>query len=255
MSYTVLIIEDEQIVREELEHNPLFPHLGLNVIASCDNGLDGERLINEKNPDIIITDIRLPGQDGLTMLKQTQAHNAIILSGHSDFEYMRQAIVLGVADYIKKPIDDQELIDSLTTLIERIESEEQEMAHLGSHSLPSYIIALPTSVKNHIIDNAIHYIEKNYDKSVGLQEAAQELHVSPSHLSRLFKELTGINYSGYLNAYRMNSAIQLMHNPRLNISMVCSLSGFPTPGYFTKLFKRFYSMTPSQFRDTVLPSS
>jgi two-component system response regulator YesN len=168
---------------------------------------------------------------------------------------MRQAIVLGVADYIKKPIDDQELIESLTTLIERIESEEQEMAHLGSHSLPSYIIALPTSVKNHIIDNAIHYIEKNYDKSVGLQEAAQELHVSPSHLSRLFKELTGINYSGYLNAYRMNSAIQLMHNPRLNISMVCSLSGFPTPGYFTKLFKRFYSMTPSQFRDTVLPSS
>jgi len=253
--YTVLIVEDEQIVREELEHNPLFETLGLSVICACDNGINGEQSIREKNPDIIITDIRLPGQDGLTMLKKTQAHNAIILSGHSDFEYMRRAIVLGVSDYIKKPVDDDELISSLSRLIEKIKGEEQEMAHLGSHSSPSYIIALPSSVKNHIIDNAIRYIEKNFQKSIGLQEAAQELHISASHLSRLFKELTGINFLGYLNAYRMNHAIELMHDPKLNISMVCSLSGFPTPGYFAKLFKRFYSMTPTQFRDSKLPPS
>lgn len=255
MKYTVLIVEDEQIVRKELEQNPLFGKLGLTVICSCDNGIDGERLIREKGPDIIISDIRLPGQDGLTMLKNTQSHNAIILSGHSDFEYMRRAILIGVSDYIKKPIDDQELIDSLSRLTKKIRNEEQEMAHLGSHSLPSYIIPLPSKVKNHVIDNAICFIEKNYKESIGLQEAAQHLHVSESHLSRLFKEITGINFMGYLNAYRMNKAVTLMHDPKLNISMVCSLSGFPTPGYFAKLFRRFHSMTPTHFRDTVLPPS
>jgi len=251
MSYSVVIIEDEQIVREELVSNPLFSELNLTVIGSAENGIDGENLIKEKNPDIIITDIRLPGQDGLTMLTKTDPSHAIILSGHSDFSYMRQAIQLKVADYIKKPIDDNELIVSLKQLIEDITQEEKEMATLGSHSLPSYIIPLPTHLKNHIVDHAIKYIEENYYKSIGLQEAAMALGVSEGHLSRLFKEVTEINFLGYLNAYRINKSVELLQDPRLNITNVCTLSGFPTPGYFTKLFRRFYNMTPSQFRDTL----
>ncbi|NCB02740.1 MAG: AraC family transcriptional regulator, partial [Spirochaetia bacterium] len=154
-------------------------------------------------------------------------------------------------DYIKKPIDDDELIASLQTLIKSIEQEEREMAKLGSTSLPSFIIPLPRHVKNHLVDHAILFIEENFDKSIGLQEAANALKVSEGHLSRLFKEVTEINFLGYLNAYRVNRSIELLQNPRLNISAVCALCGFPTPGYFTKLFRRFYNMTPSQFRDTL----
>ncbi len=249
MKYSVVIVEDEEIVREELSTNPLFAQLGVTVIGSAENGIDGEALIKEKNPDIIITDIRLPGQDGLSMLEKTDPTHAIILSGHSDFSYMRQAIQLKVSDYIKKPIDDDELITSLKKLIAVLDQEEKEMADLGSSSLPTFIIPLPVHVKNHLVDHAIKYIEENYSKSVGLQEAAATLGVSEGHLSRLFKEMTEINFLGYLNAYRINKSINLLENPRLNITSVCSLCGFPTPGYFTKLFRRFYSMTPSQFRD------
>ena len=251
MSYSVVIIEDEQIVREELVSNPLFKELDLLVIGSAENGIDGELLIKEKEPDIIITDIRLPGQDGLKMLSHTDPSHAIILSGHSDFSYMRQAIQLKVADYIKKPIDDEELIASLTLLIQRIAQEEKEVDTLASHTLPSFIIPLPTHLKNHIVDHAIKYVEENYHKSIGLQEAATALGVSEGHLSRLFKEVTEINFLGYLNAYRINKSVELLGNPKLNITNVCSMCGFPTPGYFTKLFRRFYQMTPSQFRDSL----
>jgi two-component system response regulator YesN len=80
---------------------------------------------------------------------------------------------------------------------------------------------------------------------------ADLLKVSESHLSRLFKEQTGINFLRYLQAYRVNQAITLLQDPRMNITMICTRCGFPTPGYFTKVFRKFMGSTPTQYRDSL----
>lgn len=253
MGYTVIIVEDEDLIRREIEQFTPWDRLGLEVVATAADGITGEQLITTLNPDIIITDIRLPGQDGLEMLKHCAVDHAIILSGHSDFVYMRSAIKLGVFDYLLKPYDDEELEKALASLVAKLANEEAEMASMGNHRVDNMLISLPTKVGNHVVDQAIQIITSRFSECFGLQETADMLQVSTSHLSRLFKEHTGINFLRYLQAYRVNRSIELLQDYRMNVSMICSQCGFPSPGYFTKVFRKFMGTTPTQFRDTFLP--
>lgn len=186
-------------------------------------------MIKKLDPDIVITDIRLPGIDGLTMLARCPVNHAIILSGHTDFSYMKQAIRLGVFDYLLKPVDDDELEMTLSNLVTRIREEDIEYDKLRKTKNPTgeELIPLPHSVNNHVIDNAIGFIATNYGKPVGLQEAATFLGLSESHLSRLFKEVTGLNFLQYLNAWRINKSVELMRDPKRNIGEIATSCGFP----------------------------
>ena len=251
MAYSVILVEDEQLVRTELSTSTPWHELGFELVASCSDGIEGENKIKMLNPDIVITDIRLPGQDGLTMLKNCEVSHAIILSGYTDFTYTRSAIKLGVFDYREKPVDTREFEDTLLSLANRIREEEQEIISLRSRIRKSKtdLIELPKSVDNHIINSVIDYVATNYCRPSGLQEAAEYFELSVSHLSRLFKEETGLNFLQYLNAWRVNQAARLMKDSRKNISEIALECGFPSPGYFAKIFKRFTGETPSLFRD------
>lgn len=251
MSYTVVLVEDEKIVRDELVESINWDKLGLHLAGAAGDGLEGEAMIKKLEPDIVIADIRLPGIDGLEMLARCSVDHAVILSGHTDFSYMKTAIRLGVFDYLLKPVDDDELEQTLFKLVQRIKEEDSDYERLKKTRTPSgsELIALPHAVNNHVVDNAIGFIATNYGKPVGLQEAAQFLGLSESHLSRLFKEVTGLNFLQYLNAWRINKSIDLMKDPKLNIGEIATQCGFPTPGYFAKIFKRFAGVTPTQYRD------
>ncbi|MDD2296248.1 MAG: helix-turn-helix domain-containing protein [Sphaerochaetaceae bacterium] len=244
--FSVVIVEDEKLIRDEIEQSTPWHSLGLTVVGTASDGIEGEAVIRRTNPDIVITDIRLPGQDGLEMLETCVIEHAIILSGHSDFKYMRKAIKLGVFDYLLKPFDDEDFEAALASLVQKLHEEEAQIAALGTNKGH---IDLPLQVDNHIVNSAIQIIAKDYNKNMGLQETAAMLNLSESHLSRIFKEHTNINFLQYLQAWRINNALELLKDSRMNIGMISTLCGFPTPGYFTKVFKRFKGVTPSQFRD------
>lgn len=251
MSYSVILVEDEKIVRDELASSIGWERLGLALKAVAGDGIEGEALIRRMEPDIVITDIRLPGIDGLEMLSRCAVSHAVIMSGHTDFTYMKKAIKLGVFDYLLKPVDDDELEATLSSLVERIREEDKgyERLRKKQRSADSEQIPLPQGVNNHVVDSSISFIASNYDKPVGLQEAASFLGLSESHLSRLFKEVTGLNFLQYLNAWRINKSVEMMKDPKRNIGEIATSCGFPTPGYFAKIFKRFTGVTPTQFRD------
>ncbi|MGE4584996.1 MAG: helix-turn-helix domain-containing protein [Sphaerochaeta sp.] len=250
MSYSVVFVEDEQIVQEEIASSIRWELLGLNLVGTASDGLEGEQLIKRLEPDIVITDIRLPAQDGLTMLSHCPVNHAIILTGHTDFNYMKQAIRLGVFDYLLKPVDDEELEETLASLVKKIQEEDHDYEQLRKNpNSGGELIPLPRNVNNHVIDATIAYIAESYAQPVGLQEAAAYLELSESHLSRLFKEVTGLNFLQYLNAWRVNKSVEQMKDPKKNIAEIAISCGFPTPGYFAKIFKRFTNKTPTQFRD------
>ncbi|MCI2076272.1 MAG: helix-turn-helix domain-containing protein [Sphaerochaeta sp.] len=251
MGYTVILVEDEKIVRDELAASIGWERLGLALVGTAADGLEGEAMIKKLDPDIVITDIRLPGIDGLTMLARCPVNHAIVLSGHTDFSYMKQAIRLGVFDYLLKPVDDDELETTLSNLVVKLREEDVDYERLRKtkNATGEELIPLPHSVNNHVVDNAISFIATNYGKPVGLQEAATFLGLSESHLSRLFKEVTGLNFLQYLNAWRINKSVELMRDPKRNIGEIATSCGFPTPGYFAKIFKRFSGVTPTQYRD------
>ena len=252
MAYTVVFVEDEEIVRREIVSSIRWEALGLALVGTAGDGAEGERLIKELEPDIVITDIRLPAQDGLAMLAACPVNHALILTGYTDFTYMKQAIRLGVFDYLLKPVDDDELEEALASLVQKIQEEDRDVEQIKrGHKGSDFSITLPKHFNNHVIDSAVSYIVDHFSESVGLQEAATYLGVSESHLSRLFKEVTGLNFLQYLNAYRVNKSVEVMEDPKKNIAEIATSCGFPTPGYYAKIFKRFLGKTPTQFRDTL----
>lgn len=103
-----VIVEDEIRIREGILR--LLPKLDKEneIVGEAENGLEGLEIIRKEKPDVIITDIRMPLMDGLDMLEKLHEEGcdakAIVLSAYSEFEYARQAIRLGVTEYLLKPI-------------------------------------------------------------------------------------------------------------------------------------------------------
>jgi len=120
----LVIVEDEDLLREGLVHYVDWTSLGYEVVGEAANGKDGLDIVRMTKPDIVITDIRMPIMDGITMteLLKEQDENivVVIISGYDDFGYARRALKLGVSEYIMKPIDIELLKKTMEVLCKKI---------------------------------------------------------------------------------------------------------------------------------------
>lgn len=105
---------------------------------------------------------------------------------------------------------------------------------------------------NRVIAKARAFIDRNFSRDLTLEEVSREVHVSPYYFSKLFKEQTGDNFINYLTQRRVESAKQLLADGRLNIKAICNEIGYNDPNYFSRLFKRFEGVTPTEYREQVL---
>ncbi len=244
--YKVLIVEDEHYLLQELTSTVEWERYGCIIAGTA---VDGERAINQAEvirPDLIITDIRLPGMDGLKLLKELLPPAAIIITGYDQFEYARDALRIGVTDFLLKPIDDNELhaaIRKATFFLSGQDIPAQGKPDLEEQSAPS-----KTPNRSRHITGAQRFIERHYQQDVSLLQAAEDLSLSESYLSRIFKEYTGKTFVEALTEYRLNIAKNLLRDPRLRIEEIALMSGFRNAGYFTRIFKRSTGMAPSHYR-------
>ncbi|GHU76886.1 DNA-binding response regulator [Clostridia bacterium] len=132
--YSVFLVDDEIVIREGIRNN--FPW-GKSGFTLCGEAPDGEialSMLQELHPDILITDIRMPFMDGMTLcrniVKSMPWVHIVILSGYDDFAYAREAITLGVKEYILKPVSVLQLRESLERISGLIGSERTRRANL-----------------------------------------------------------------------------------------------------------------------------
>jgi two-component system response regulator YesN len=125
----VFLADDESVIREGLKTSIDWHGLGLEVVGEADNGIDAIQYIAELKPSIIITDIKMPGKNGLDVTQAAMNLNpqvkTIILTGYSDFEYARQAIKWGAYDFILKPTVFTEVIEVINRAANSIRLEEK----------------------------------------------------------------------------------------------------------------------------------
>lgn len=123
----VLLVDDEPAIREGLSYLIDWEALGYKIQAIASDGEEGLKKIKLIQPDLIISDIRMPEMDGLEMIQKAKAlgyqFQSIILSGYSEFEYAQKAIQLGSVSYLLKPIDEEELIRMLKKIHEKEEKD------------------------------------------------------------------------------------------------------------------------------------
>lgn len=126
-----VVVEDEILIREGLCRllNKMFPEI--SVVGVAGNGQEGLACIEESNPDLVITDIKMAGMDGLSMISKVQESGmypkVIILTAYSEFAYAQQAVKLGVNDYIIKPVVVQEFVQTIRKIQNLCEQEQKRM--------------------------------------------------------------------------------------------------------------------------------
>lgn len=104
---------------------------------------------------------------------------------------------------------------------------------------------------NGIIEKAKEYMNANFNKNFSLDDVARSVNISPYYFSKLFKDKTGKNFVEYLTIIRMNAARQLLQNHMLSIKEVCIESGYFDPNYFSRIFKKQFGVTPTEFRENL----
>lgn len=130
----IFLVEDESIMREGLRDNMPWQQFGYEFVGDAGDGEMALPLIRKLRPDVLITDIKMPFMDGLTLsrmvAKEFPNMKIIILSGHDDFDYARQAIQIGVEQYILKPVTRETLKKVLLEVKEKIDSEKEKKMYM-----------------------------------------------------------------------------------------------------------------------------
>ena len=123
--YKVLIAEDEELIREGIKNILPWEELGFHVIHCASNGAEALRLWEEESVDLIVTDISMPEKTGLDLLEEIREQDKrvrfIILTGYDEFSYAKTAIRLDVEDYILKPINEEEMQESIKKSRKKLE--------------------------------------------------------------------------------------------------------------------------------------
>lgn len=144
--FKVLIIDDEPIIRKGIRNIINWENFGCEVCGEADNGLEGRELIVKYKPEIVITDIKMPEVDGLSMLSEIREtipdSKIIILTGYRDFDYAREAVKYGAFDYLLKPTKIEELNAVISRAVKELrfrydkESEMEKMRRMYEKNLP-----------------------------------------------------------------------------------------------------------------------
>lgn len=188
----VLIVDDEKKLCQLIQYLVDWEKLGLTVAGVAYNGIDALQMIETNRPDIVITDIKMPGCDGLELIERVQARKIdvhfIIISGYQDFEYARKAIRYGVRDYLSKPIQEDELEEVLEKVIaERTQTAEQEknvallkdkVAQQSFQIKKTFLKALINQEMKNFLQNNLEEINERYHCAF-CQGNYQVLYVKP----------------------------------------------------------------------------
>ena len=281
--YKVAIVDDEPVIVRGLTKMIPWESYNCRVVGTAGDGQEGMKLIREQKPDILISDICMPGIDGLTMIagmKSEFGHMQItILTGFRDFDYAQQAIRLGVTRFLLKPSKMDELEEAVRVMIENLEKqgitgkedgtdegvgENTPKAEGNREGEEGKEKAEPSEGKEgeetdspascFIVKNALAYIEENYREKLKLSDVADQIYVSQWHLSKLLNKHTGQNFSEILNTIRIEKAKELLKDPSLRIGDIAEEVGFLDVAHFSRVFKKQAGISANEDRNTKLGS-
>lgn len=239
--YHLIIVDDEFEIRNGLSRYFPWQSVGFETTAVFENARAALDYLQRNPVDVVLTDIEMPGMSGIELARviheQHLPAKVIFLSAYKKFEYARDAISYKVVHYIKKPTVHSEIFEVFCSIQKELDAER---------GLPQQSAA-PEGYYENLVQQVKQAIAKDL-KNATLISVAEQVGRSPSSVSRLFLEATGMTFTDYLTARRMEKANQLLNCIEYKIYDVSELVGYSNPKNFARAYKKYFGYTPRDFR-------
>ncbi|PYI56583.1 response regulator transcription factor [Paenibacillus flagellatus] len=233
----VLVADDEAPIRDSLRLFGWARH-DLELVGVARHGREAMELSLAAEPEIVVTDIVMPVMDGLRLTRRLKEWKPdvqiILLTCHSDFDYVREALVLGACDYLLKgTYREEDLVAALNKAKERIPGRNRDDA--GGD-------------KRYEIREALAFIRDHLREPFGLPEVAAHVGLSANYFGLLFRRETGEPFQDYVKRERLEKAAYLLRHSAMKVYEVAAETGFPSYRYFTDVFCKRYGKSPREYR-------
>ncbi len=250
--YRIVLVDDEQIILDGLTRAVPWSEMNCAVAGTASNGAEGLRLIREVKPDMLLTDIRMPNMDGLSMIAALRSEfprlQIAVLTAFRDFEYAQTALNLGVCRYLLKPSKLNELYEAIRTMTARLDALPPVAEGAEPEDDPA---SAGSAAGNFIVRQAINYMQAHCAERLSLGDVADHVYVSQWHLSKLINRHTNQSFFDLLARMRMERAKALLADSSLRIHAIAEQVGYADVAHFSKSFKRLEGMTPGEYRDSL----
>lgn len=254
---SLLVVDDTPIIRSTIAQAVARDCAAIGAVYEAANGVEAVELARRVRPAIILMDIRMPALDGLqasAIIKAEQPlARLIILSAYDEFPYVQRALKLGAVDYLLKPIRPAKLVALLAQVCAEIDAAPAGRPALAPGA-PATGAPSEPAPGGDPIQQAIDYIRQNHQRpDISLNDVADAVRLSPSHLAHLLRERAGVSYKQQLTALRIEAARRLLRTTNLTVSAVGEAVGYQNATNFYRLFQRETGLTPAEFRRAAEP--
>ena len=237
-------------------------------LAFGKDGREGFDIATENIPDLIITDVMMPFVDGFELVRRLRDHEytshipIIMLTAKADRESKMEGLQQGADAYLEKPFHREELLLRIKKLLElRKNLQQYYLKKSGlknddaTNVTTAEIAATENKVEDAFVKKVREAIEKNLtDASFTVEHLGKLVFMSHSQLHRKLEALTGCSPNKFIRIIRINKAKELLKNPANSIGSIALDCGYNDPGYFARVFKQEYGVTPQEWRMSKKPA-
>lgn len=250
----ILIVDDDPEIRDYVR-DTLAP---LGRISTAANGEEALQKIMQQPVHLVISDVVMPGMDGLTLLKTLKANvetnhiPVIMLSSKNDIDDRVAGWGKGADGFIGKPFNVDELLAIVENMLDnrlllrgKFSGSQQQESKISTPDIRGNDTVL--------LDKIVAIIDKNLEApDLTVEMLGNEVGLSRAHLNRKMKELVGLSPSDFIRNMRLRKASELLSKPDIDISQIAYSVGFSSQSHFSTAFKRFTGVSPTDFRHNLL---
>lgn len=250
-NYRILVVDDDReialYINNELSHWYRFDY--------SPNGKDALKKLLTDSYDLVVSDVKMPEMDGITLLKKIKTNSnisdipVILLTSKSDVENRLEGLKKGADAFLSKPFNMDELhvlIDNLVGNVRRLRGKFS-----GAQEQKGKVAKVTVRGNNDALMERIMKVINEHlsDPDFNVETLTKDVGISRAQLHRKMKEMTGISTSEFIRNLRLEQAAQLIREGKINITQVAFAVGFNNQTHFSTIFKKHFGMTPTEYKE------